>query len=149
MQDAGARDVHLLGTCFSDSFQPASLETSQLLQPSQESSEGSASAASTEREAHGLPPLLRLQTDEIDFGACAALAGPQYIVIPVHNESGGVWLIPCDVMHAGRSWSMSSVPHCSLQNDRDQKSAELCSCGSSIRVRSENESPSVDSWGRL
>ena len=83
LQDAGARELHLLGTCFSDSFQPAALDPGQLLMAAASSVQDS-----MEQMTATVQPLLRLDSDEIDFGACAASAGPQYIVVPVHNDSG-------------------------------------------------------------
>ena len=83
LQDAGARELHLLGTCFSDSFQPAALDPGQLPMAA-----ASSLQEAVEQVTGAVQPLLRLDSDEVDFGACAASAGPQYIVVPVHNDSG-------------------------------------------------------------
>ena len=85
MQDVGAKELHLLGTCFSDSFQPAALDASQLGVPESSSEQAESSRHDTDGAKQ---PLLRLQTDQVSFGPCAASAGAQYIVVPISNESG-------------------------------------------------------------
>ena len=45
-------------------------------------------ASNVEQAAGGVQPQLRLDTDQLDFGSCAATAGAHYIVVPIQNESG-------------------------------------------------------------